>query len=66
MSARWAANRVRGLLAARADREAVTPWDLFAFMVAGGAGLVVVAIGALLAWIALQVAADLIQKWTGK
>lgn len=44
----------------------MTPWDLFSYTVAVGAGLVVVSIGALVAWVVLQVAADLIQKWTGK
>jgi hypothetical protein len=54
---------VRHLLAARPDREAVTPILWFQFIVATGAGLAVVAAGGVIAWALLNVAADLVQKW---
>jgi len=57
---------VRRLLAPGPDREAVTPFDLFSYIVAVGAGLAVVAIGALVGWVILNYVSDLVQKWVGR
>ena len=44
----------------------MTPFDLFSYIVAVGAGLAVVAIGALVGWVILNYVSDLVQKWVGR
>jgi hypothetical protein len=44
----------------------VTPTDLFWFIVATGAGLVVVAVAVVMVYLVVQLAVDLLHKWAGR